>query len=347
MNKTSLRNRRFSIWIIVAGFAVIVLAVSGYYWFSQDQEESKEFTGIRETVRISTTGPGSSLIMIAEEQGLFTQQGLDVTVKEYPSGKRSLEEGIFVGEVDVAHTAETPIVFNSFERQDFSIVATIGSSDNAPRIIARKDQTIQKPGDLRGKRIATQEVSSVHFFLHLFLVKYGLSEKDVNLSFKKAEDLPAALARGEIDAFSMREPFISEASTLLGDNAVIFAEPGLYLKTFNLVASNSMIKDKPEVISRILLALIQAEEFAKNHPDQAIKIVSNKLGVEESVIAALWPGLDLGVSLDQSLLLSLEDEARWVIESELTDRTEVPNHLDFIYPDGLEAVKPEAVTIIR
>ena len=53
------------------------------------------------------------------------------------------------------------------------------------------------------------------------------------------------------------------------------------------------------------------------------------------------------VSLEQQLLLTLEDEARWTISEGLADKKEVPNYLDFIYLEGLEAVKPEAVTILR
>ena len=51
------------------------------------------------------------------------------------------------------------------------------------------------------------------------------------------------------------------------------------------------------------------------------------------------------LSLDQPILVSLEDEARWAIRNKLTDVTKVPNYLDYIYTDALKAVKPGAVTI--
>ena len=82
----------------------------------------------------------------------FAEEGVNVRiVDKYPSGKRTLQ-GLLDGEVTVAPTAEAPIVFRSFERGDFAIVATIGSSDNEPKIIARKDSGIEKPEDLRGIR---------------------------------------------------------------------------------------------------------------------------------------------------------------------------------------------------
>jgi len=97
----------------------------------------------------------------------------------------------------------------------------------------------------------------------------------------------------------------------------------------------------------VLRALIRAEEFAKKHPDKARKIISKSMGISETEVAKLWQDIDLRVSIDQSLLISLEDEARWAIKNKFTDKTEVSNYLGFIYQDGLKAVKPEAVTIIR
>jgi NitT/TauT family transport system substrate-binding protein len=53
------------------------------------------------------------------------------------------------------------------------------------------------------------------------------------------------------------------------------------------------------------------------------------------------------LTLPQALLLAMEDQARWMIENKLTSQTAIPNYFDYIYLDGLKAVKPEAVTIIH
>jgi sulfonate transport system substrate-binding protein len=321
---------------IIAGIASVVLFTA-----------MEGFTGNKGSITIGVEqSPLLALMMIAEDQGFFSKQGVDVAVKYYASGKLALN-GMFSGEVEFATPAGTPIVFSSFERTDFSIVATIGSSDNDPKIVARKDRGIQKPGDLRGKRIATQKASAVHFFLHSFLIINGLSERDVMLSFKHPDALVPALAKGEIDAFSMREPYISRAKTLLRKNIILFEEPGLQLKTYNLVGFNTFIKDKPQAVKNILQTLLKSEEFVKKYPKHAQRIVSNKTGLKVSEIAGIWPDLRFEVALEQSLLTSLENQARWVIRNKLTDRKKVPNYLNFIYLDALEAVKPRGVTIIR
>ena len=329
---------------IGAVLGIFVLAVGGYVWLGHKQ------TTPRDRITIAIPGePLNALLVIATDLGLFSRAGIDITVKEeYSSGTGSRAlEGMLAGDVNMVTVADTAIVFKSFERHDFAIVASHGSSGNDPRIIARNDKGIKKLSDLRGKRIGTPKGTTMHFFLHVLLTKNGLSEKDVTISFKKIEELPAALAGREFDAISVREPHSSEAAKLLRGNAVVFAEPGLYVKTLNIVALNIFIKENPEAIKKLLRALMQAEESARNQPSQAKKIVSSRLKLSDSEIAALWPDLDLRVSLDQRLLLSLEDEARWAIKNKLTDKTQIPNYLNFIYPAALEAIKPEAVTIIR
>ncbi len=123
------------------------------------------------SVSIAITGaPANWLTILAFEKEFFKKAGLDAIPKFFPSGKRALL-GMFAGEVDVATVADVPIVKNSLERHDFAILATLGTTYNDNKIVARKDHGITSPENLRGKLVATQGNSAAHFFLHLFLLK--------------------------------------------------------------------------------------------------------------------------------------------------------------------------------
>lgn len=310
--------------------------------------DSQKFAGTPEEISFgSVPNVLATLVIVARDQGFFAQEGLVIAFRDYPSGKRAFVDGFLTGEIDVLTSSGVPIVINSFERQDYSIVATVGQSDDVARIIARRDRGIRQPEDLRGKKVATQFGSAVHFFLDLFLADNGLSIDDIELVDMEAEKLPGALASGEIDAFCMREPFVEQAEELLGANAVLFAESGLFLKTHNLVVRNSLIRDKPETVKRMLKALLKAEQFVESYPERAIAIVAADLGIEELAVASPLLKIMPRLSLDQSLLLELEDEARWAIQEDLAAGTDIPNYLDYVYIDALAEIKPDAVTIIR
>lgn len=292
--------------------------------------------------------PSNALVIIALENGYMSAEGLDIVVKTYPSGKRALLDGLFTGDVDLVSASDAPIVFNSFERQDFKVIASIFSADNFNRVIARRDRGIAKPADLRGKRVATQKASAVHFFLHLFLLENGLSENDVQLSFMKAGKLPGALASGEIDAFSMREPYISQAAELLGqDKVVIFAEPGLYDQSDQVVVMDKTFKEKPGAIRLFLKALVRAENFLINNTLKSAEILAKVIKGDRAKIETGLSESRYKLELTQSLFLRLEDEARWVVEEKLTPHATVPNFLHFIETAPLKAVRPEVVSIIK
>jgi ABC-type nitrate/sulfonate/bicarbonate transport system substrate-binding protein len=291
--------------------------------------------------------PQGALALIAVDQGFFAEQGLEVSVKEYPSGKRALHDGLFQGEVDIISVSDVPVTFAAFERQDFGIIASTFSANNVNRVIARRDHGIHDPQDLQGKRIATQRASAVHFFMHLFLLHNRLSESDMQLSYLKAEQLPDALLEGRIDAFSMREPYISQAAERLGDKAVLFAAPGVYEQMELLVASRALVEQEPAVIEGILKAMLAAEDFIREQPQQAAEIVARRLGVEPEKIQAILPTLNLRISFHQSLLLLLEDEARWAIKSGLVSSDALPNYLVLFQLEALKQLKPGAVTVIK
>ena len=60
-----------------------------------------------------------------------------------------------------------------------------------------------------------------------------------------------------------------------------------------------------------------------------------------------WSRDQFLLSLDQSLIVAMEDQARWMIDNNLTTEKQVPNFNDYIYEDALKEIKPEAVNIIR
>jgi NitT/TauT family transport system substrate-binding protein len=113
------------------------------------------------------------------------------------------------------------------------------------------------------------------------------------------------------------------------------------------ICRDDLITNRPELIDRFLQALNQAEDFAVNHPDEARKIVQKRLGSDDAYMERIWSDTQLMLSLDQSLIIAMDDETRWLIKNNLTDKKEVPVFLDYIYRDGLNAVRPEAVNIIR
>ena len=172
-------------------------------------------------------------------------------------------------------------------------------------MLFRSDRDILRPVDLRGRKIATQKASSLHVFLHLFLLKEGLTESDVQLDFRAPDELANDLIAGKSDAAALREPQLSQVKAALGSNAVVFAERGLYVKYYLLVTRAAFLEQEPATVAAILRAVLAAEKAARANPAAAQTALAGKLQVTTAIAALLWPDMDLRVSLPQALVLCL------------------------------------------
>jgi len=298
------------------------------------------------TIGISSTSLLASLVHIAEETGYFLEEGIDVELKGYPTGKAALAATLS-GEVDMGTVADTPVVSNSFERKDFAVFLTILDSAQHSKALARKDRDINIPQDLVGKKVATTIGTTGHFFMASFLTLNGIDVSDVELIDMKPGEMVEAIANGDVDAICTWEPNLLNAIKSLGDNAIILSSEVGYEATFNLATMNDYIENNPELIRNVIKALAKAEEFANNNREESIDIIASRLETNREDIDKLWDDYEFKLSLSQSLIITLEDMARWSIQENLTDKAEIPNYLDYIYMDALEEAKPEAVGIIH
>jgi NitT/TauT family transport system substrate-binding protein len=92
---------------------------------------------------------------------------------------------------------------------------------------------------------------------------------------------------------------------------------------------------------------LEAENYIKDNSEESKEFVKDRFDYESDYIDYSWPKQEFAVIFKQAMLIAFEDQARWRIEHGLTDATEVPNYLDYIYMDALEEIKPEAVGIIH
>ena len=163
----------------------------------------------------------------------------------------------------------------------------------------------------------------------------------------KPSEIVDAIVNGDIDAGFTWGPNIFEVKSRLGADAISWPGQSGQDFYFILLTKKEFIEENPQLIERFLRALIRAEEFAEENEAEAKKFFETKFNYESSYLAYSWQRHDFRVILPQGLIMAMDDQARWRIKNRLTEATEVPNYLDYVYFDALEGVKPEAVTIIR
>ena len=332
---------------LLGGFVILAaLAVSSYFWWSEIQSEKyvapleKITIGVEKSIL-------PAVVWLAENKGYFEEERLDLTIKEFDSGKASLRAMLDGEGIDISAAAPTPIMFASFSREDFFIFGTFAYAYEDIKVIANKDSGIIKVEDLKGKKIGTLMGSTGQFFAETFLIYNSISPSEVEMVNITPSDLPEALKSGHIDAQVIWEPHGTIARNLLGDKAVRLPSGNVYKTTFNFLTIKNFAHENSEALVRFLRAINKATDYLNNNKEESQAIIANRLNLTKENVALHWDDFKFHLSLDQSFITNIESEARWAITNEFTDKTEVPNYLKFIYLDALQSVKPEVITIIR
>jgi NitT/TauT family transport system substrate-binding protein len=290
----------------------------------------------------------SAPINLAVEKGYFKEEGLEISRSLFWTGKECLAE-VMAGKADLAAVADFPIALEAMKGARICVIATLSNPGKTFAIIGRKDQGISFPKDLQGKKIGTTLGTNLNFILDSFLLFHHVPRKDIRLVDLPMEQMPEALRKGDVQAVITWEPFLSKIRTQLGTDAVIFHgdEQHIYRMTWNIVGMREFVHKNPETIKRVLRALLKAEGFIKKNRNDALRMTAAHLGMEKEVLRETWDAYTPDLSLSPLLVENLENETRWAIKNQIAPPKQMPNYLNYIYFDGLESVKPEAVTIVH
>ncbi len=301
---------------------------------------------LAEPLKISVSRTPLSLpFYVAESQGYFAAEGVQIKIEDVIGGHRSMQQ-MLNAEADLATCSDAVIMFNSFKRSDFAVIASFVSSDNDVKIIVGKDTDLSRPTLWSGKRIATVVGAASHYYLDNWLLFQGVDPRAVHTINYQPEAMEAALAKGEVEAVAIWEPYPFKIIHAVSGSKVL-PNPAIYVMTFNLIAHKKLLGVRDDDLLRLLHALDRAEHFIKDEPRKAQAILRSRLQLDQAFIDWIWPHNLYQLSLDQSLLSTLESEARWAKSENHVAQTESPNYLNFTYATPLRKVLPIAVGIAK
>ncbi len=288
----------------------------------------------------------AALVPLAKLEDRFQAEGLNVTLRHYPSGFQALQ-AMLDGDCALATAAVPPVVYQALRRSDFRILAAISTSGDYERIVVRRDRDILSPQDLRGRRIAVASATSAHYFLDMFLAANGLTPGEVTEVYLPADEVGAAFLAGTVDAAAHWEPNIRNLVQASGDRAQVFGFSGLVVSPFLLLARQEFAAQASGSVQGILHALVRAARSLDEAPASAMRLLAPVYQTSVQEVAFIGSLHDYSVTLDQPLPFILENAARWQLGLlPPAERPPMPNFLDLIDASGLRAVKPQAVSLI-
>ncbi|THF67216.1 sulfonate ABC transporter substrate-binding protein [Pseudothauera nasutitermitis] len=269
--------RKFPLSRRVARAALALAAVLGLTAApAQAQQAGKEF-------RIGWQ-KGSSIAVVKalgylEER--LTREGVAVRWIEFTAGPQMLE-GLNVGSIDFASVGETPPVFAQAAGANLVYVGNEPPAPRAEKLLVQKDSPIQSVKELKGKRIALNKGSNVHYLLVKLLEREGLKYADVEVAFLPPADARAAFERKAVDAWVIWDPFGAAAEAQIG--ARILADgTGVVNNYIFYLATRPYAEKHPEVIAAAIEEVNRSGAWTVGNYAEAARILAPQIGLTPEV----------------------------------------------------------------
>ncbi|MEL6911749.1 MAG: ABC transporter substrate-binding protein [Cyanobacteria bacterium J06598_4] len=214
---------------------------------------------------------------IAEQEGIFTKNNVNVEMKWFDGYLESME-AFAAGQLDGnCQTLNDTISFAADAiNGEVAVLVNDNSAGNDKIIVSEDINTIE---DLKGKKVAVEEGVVDDFLLTLALESKGMKREDVEIVPLETGAAAAAFASGQTDAVGAFPPFWLTALKREGSKELISSAefPGAIPDL--LVVSQKLIDEQPDAVQGLVNSWFDTLEFMEQNPAKADEIMAARAGV--------------------------------------------------------------------
>lgn len=258
--------------------------------------------------------------LTAQNKGWFEERlGPDVEIQWYAyNAGPSAMEAIFAGSVDLTYVGPSPSLNAYIRSKGEEIRVIAGSARGGAALLVRPGSGIEKPGDFRGKKLATPQLGNTQdVAARAWLQKQGFKITqmggDVFVLPTANPDQLALFQQGKIDAVWTVEPWVSRIEREAGGK--IFLEQKEVVTTL-LVSSAKMLKNNPDLVKKFAQAHRELTDWVNAHPAEAQALVQRGLSdevrreIKLELIVAAWQRLTFTSEITLGSIEGLVTDAR-------------------------------------
>lgn len=239
----------------------------------------------------------ASLLTLQKSNGSLEKKlaplGVSVKWVEFPAGPQLLE-GLNVGAVDVGFVGEAPPIFAQAAGARFVYIGFDPAAPEAEAIVVPKDSSIKSVADLKGRKVALNKGSNVHYLLVKALEKQGLKPTDLQVVYLPPADARAAFERGAVDAWVIWDPFLAAVEQQSGAR-VLADGRGLVNNYAYYLAERGFAEKQPQVIQALFEDTQAQAQWLKGNIKAAAAVIAPLQGLAPDVVEKSLTRYQFGV----------------------------------------------------
>jgi sulfonate transport system substrate-binding protein len=221
--------------------------------------------------------------MVLKQNGLlekeFAKDGIGVRWVQTLGSNKALEF-LNAGSIDFGSTAGSAALLSKINGNPIKSIY-VYSRPEWTALVTRKDTSINKIEDLKGKRVAVTRGTDPHIFLVRALQSAGLTEKDIVPVLLQHPDGKIALIRGDVDAWAGLDPMMAQAQ--VEDGARLFYR-NKAANTYGILnAGEDFLSKYPDLTKRVLGVYEDARKYCLSHYDDEKKVFMDVTKLPDAV----------------------------------------------------------------
>lgn len=257
-------------------------------------------------------------IYLGVSKGFFKEQGLDVTL-EAAQGGAAIVPGVMSGQYQFGFSNTVSLLLAQSQGLPIKVVSagnssTGDTSKDFGAVVVPANSPIRTAADLAGKKVAVNTLKNINTTTVNAVVRQaGGDPSNIQYVELPFPDIAAAVAKGDVDAGQLVEPFLTIAAGQ-GDRQVAAnyagTDPGLAVGLY--FSSKQFISQNSKVAQGFTAAMQKSLDYAQAHPDEARAIVSTYTKIDPAVQAKMvlpkWPSTVDSAAVQKLADLALQDK---------------------------------------
>lgn len=243
--------------------------------------------------------PQFAPMVTAVHKGFYKKLGLNVKLKHFTSGGVAAQSFI-AGRGDFVNTGDWPAVRTWLQTKG-KIVGLHPSAHYTELSVVVAKKSIKSAKDFIGKTMGVWLGTTSEFFAAKYLDSNGVKLSDVKYKNVKPAEMVVALDGGDLDGFTIWQPFGWRSVEVSGANKVHILSTGKGFFTEYMVTSvrKDLIDNDFDAVTALIKGTIQGAEFSAKNVDEAAKIVGKEFKVPADKAKRMIAVMNMDVAYTQ------------------------------------------------